>query len=192
MTKDSWLTCTVQDFIDKGEAEVKTGPFGTQLHASDCVETGTPVINARNIGFGEMRFEQQLDPAATQMAAFPARDREAFMAHWAKILRDETVIVKAILFEGQVAGNVVCFEQSGQTLIGYWLGKEYWGKGIATHALSEFLNHVKTRPLYAYVAKHNLASRRVLEKCGFMLIGEDKAATDTPGEEVEEFLLKLA
>ena len=58
MTKDSWLTCTVQDFIDKGEAEVKTGPFGTQLHASDYVETGTPVINARNIGFGEMRVEK--------------------------------------------------------------------------------------------------------------------------------------
>jgi len=58
VTKDSWLTCTVQDFIDKGEAEVKTGPFGTQLHASDYVETGTPVINARNIGFGEMRVEK--------------------------------------------------------------------------------------------------------------------------------------
>ena len=58
MTKDSWLTCTVQDFIDKGEAEVKTGPFGTQLHTSDYVETGTPVINARNIGFGEMRVEK--------------------------------------------------------------------------------------------------------------------------------------
>lgn len=136
-------------------------------------------------------FEQQLDPEATQRAAFPARDRDAFMAHWAKILRDETVIVKAILFNAQVAGNIVSFEQSGQTQVGYWIGKEYWGKGIATQALSEFLNHVKTRPLYAYAAKHNLASKRVLEKCGFMLVGEDTASTDTRGEEVEDFLLKL-
>ena len=129
-------------------------------------------------------FEQQLDPEATQMAVFPARDRDAFMAHWAKILRDGTVIVKAIVFEGRVAGNMACFEQSGRSFIGYWLGKEYWGKGIATQALSEFLKHVKTRPLYAYVAKHNIASGRVLEKCGFTLVGEDKASTDTPGEEV--------
>jgi len=136
-------------------------------------------------------FEQQLEPEATQMAAFPARDRDAFMAHWAKILRDETVIVKAILFAGQVAGNIVCFEQSGRSFIGYWLGKEYWGMGLATQALSEFLPHVHVRPLYAYVAKHNLASRRVLEKCGFKLVSEDKASTDTSGEEVEEFLLKF-
>jgi RimJ/RimL family protein N-acetyltransferase len=136
-------------------------------------------------------FEQQLEPEATHMAAFPARDRDAFMAHWAKILRDETVIIKAILFDAQVAGNILCWEQSGRSFIGYWLGKEYWGKGIATQALSEFLKHVKARPLYAYVAKHNLASRRVLEKCGFTLQAEDQASTNTPGEEVEDFLLKL-
>src|SRR5436305_452634 len=54
MNKD-WISCKVQDFIARGEAELKTGPFGTQLHASDYVETGTPVINVRNIGFGDIR-----------------------------------------------------------------------------------------------------------------------------------------
>ena len=44
--------------MDKGEVELQTGPFGTQLHASDYVETGTPMINARNIGFGEIRTEK--------------------------------------------------------------------------------------------------------------------------------------
>ena len=48
-------------------------------------------------------FEQQLDPVATQMAAFPARDRQAFMAHYAKIRSDETVIIQTILFDGRVA-----------------------------------------------------------------------------------------
>ncbi len=136
-------------------------------------------------------FNQQLDPEATHLAGFPARDREAFMAHWAKILRSDTVVVKTILFDAQIAGNIVCWEQSGRWLVGYWIGKEYWGKGIATHALSEFLKHVEARPLYAYVAKHNLASRRVLGKCGFVLVDEDTASTDTPSEEIEEFLLKL-
>ena len=117
-------------------------------------------------------FEQQLDPIATQMAAFPARDREAFMAHWAKILADEANILKTILYGDQVAGNIVSWEQSGEREVGYWLGREFWGKGIATRALSLFLEQVLLRPLYAYVAKHNLASIRVLEKCGFEKMDE--------------------
>ena len=121
-------------------------------------------------------FEQQLDPVANQMAAFPARDREAFMAHWTKILAGETNILKTILFDGQVAGNIVSWEQpdeGSEQEVGYWLGREYWGKGIATRALAAFLEHVTARPLYAYVAKHNLASIRVLEKCGFTITGEE-------------------
>ncbi len=125
------------------------------------------------------------------MAAFPARDRDAFMAHWTKILGDETVIKKTILFAGNVAGNVVSFEWFGEREVGYWIGKEYWGRGVATKALSEFLGHVKARPLYARVAKHNIASIRVLEKCGFTISSEDKGSTNAPGEEVEELLLEL-
>ena len=82
------------------------------------------------------------------------------MAHWAKILADATVIKQTILFDGQVAGNVVCWVQSGEREVGYWIGKEYWGRGIATRALSELLGQVQERPLFAYVAKHNLASLR--------------------------------
>lgn len=54
MTNSRWKTTTIQEFVDNGEAEVKTGPFGTQMHASDYVEQGTPVINVRNIGFGSV------------------------------------------------------------------------------------------------------------------------------------------
>ena len=136
-------------------------------------------------------FEHQLDPDANRMAAFPARDRNAFMAHWTKILGDETITKKTILFDGHVAGNVVSFEQFGKPQVGYWIGKEYWGKGVATQALSEFLGHVKARPLYARVAKHNIASIRVLEKCGFTFFGEDKGFSNAGGEEVEEFILIL-
>jgi len=112
-------------------------------------------------------FEQQFDPIATQMAAFPARDREAFMAHWAKIMADESNILKTILDGDQVAGNIVSWEHDGEREVGYWLGREFWGKGIATKALLLLLQQVTSRPLYAYVVRHNLASIRVLEKCGF-------------------------
>lgn len=135
-------------------------------------------------------YEQQLDPEATAMAAFPSRDRESFMAHWAKIVADESIILKSILFDGEVAGNIVSWEQDDEREVGYWVGKEFWGKGIATKALTEFLNQVKTRPLVAHVAKHNIASRRVLEKCGFTLTREDKYF-NTSGKEIEEVILEL-
>ena len=130
-------------------------------------------------------FEHQLDPEATAMAAFPARDRNAFMAHWARILRDETVVTRTVLAEGRVVGNFVSWENEGERYVGYWIGKEHWGQGIASAALAAFLGEVSVRPLHACAAKHNVASIRVLEKCGFAISGE---ATDG---DVEEVLLVL-
>ena len=143
----------------------------------DVIESDLPIF-----------YKQQLEPEATAMAAFPSRDRESFMAHWVKIMADRSVILKTILYDGQVAGNIVSWEQDSEREVGYWVGKEYWGKGIATKALMEFLNQVKTRPLVAHVAKHNIASWRVLEKCGFTLTREDKYY-NTGGEEIEEVIL---
>ena len=117
-------------------------------------------------------YEQQLDPLATQMADFPSRSRAAFMAHWAKILQDESVLLRAVVEEGQVAGNIASFMMEEHREVGYWFGREHWGKGLATRALAAFLEIESRRPLYGYVAKHNSASRRVLEKCGFELESE--------------------
>ena len=149
-------------------------------------------ITIRNVTETDLAilFEQQLDPEATAMAAFPSRDREAFMAHSAKIIADESVIFKAIIFDGQVAGSMGSWIMEGEWEVGYWLGKEFWGKGIATRALAEYVKIVKTRPLFAHVARHNIGSRRVLEKCGFKVIGED-SYINPAGVEVEEFILKL-
>ena len=108
-----------------------------------------------------------------------------------KILADETITIKTILFNGIVTGHVSNFEQFGEPEVSYWIGKEYWGHGIATKALSEFLEYIKVRPLYARAAKDNLASIRVLEKCRFKIISEDKGFSNARGKAVEEFILKL-
>ena len=139
-------------------------------------------------------FEQQLDPAAHHMAAFTRGDpanREAFMAHWARILRDDTVITKTILFDGRVAGHVASFVRFGEPEVTYWIGREYWGRGVATRALEAFLAELETRPLYARAAQDNVASIRVLEKCGFAITGHDRGFANARGEEVEEAILKL-
>ena len=136
-------------------------------------------------------FEQQRDPDATRMAAFPAMREQAFLKHWTKHLTGETVTARTILVGGRVAGNVVAFGPVGDRHVGYWLGREYWGQGIATAALSMFLAHVVERPLYARVAKHNLGSIRVLEKNGFTNLGADHGILDDDGQVIDELLFKL-
>jgi RimJ/RimL family protein N-acetyltransferase len=118
-------------------------------------------------------FEHQREPEATSMAAFPAREYDAFMAHWARILADASLPTRTIEVHGQVAGNVVSWQADGRRLIGYWIGREFWGRGIATRALAAFLDQITERPLHALVAPHNVGSIRVLEKCGFVHVAED-------------------
>jgi len=125
------------------------------------------------------------------MAAFPARDEEAFYVHSRKIMADQSVIFRAIVSDGSVAGSIGSWEMEGNHEVGYWIGKEFWGKGIATQALTELLKIVTTRPLFAHVAQHNVASRRVLEKCGFAVVREDQY-TNPAGVEVQEFVLELS
>jgi RimJ/RimL family protein N-acetyltransferase len=140
-------------------------------------------------------FAYQLDPEAQAMAAFITKDptdRQAFMAHWHRILADPTVIIWTIVVDGQVAGSVLSYEDAGHPEVSYWLGKNYWGKGLATRALATFLAHANlTRPTYARAAKDNIGSLRVLEKCGFRIIGEDKGYANVRGKEIEEYLLQL-
>ncbi len=82
-----------------------------------------------------------------------------------------------------MAGHIVSWEQDGRRNVGYWLGQRFWGRGIATVALSAFLEIEQTRPLYAHVARHNVGSLRVLEKCAFT------ASPKAP--DAEEFVLVL-
>jgi RimJ/RimL family protein N-acetyltransferase len=139
-------------------------------------------------------FEQQRDPDANRMVAFTVRDPEdrgAFAAHWARIRGDDTTTIRTILFDGRVAGYVASFVRLGKPEVCYWVGKEYWGRGVATAALAQFLGGLETRPLFAGVARDNIASIRVLEKCGFTICGSDKGYSKARGEEVEEVLLEL-
>jgi RimJ/RimL family protein N-acetyltransferase len=79
----------------------------------------------------------------------------------------------------------VSWNSHGQREIGYWIDRAYWGRGVATAALSTFLRLEQTRPLYAGVAKHNAASLRVLQKCGFTFLqSTDKASDDADDSHV--------
>jgi len=158
----------------------------TEILLRDVTETDLPIF-----------FEHQRDPAANFMAAFTSRDpadRDAFAAHWKRILNDDTVVVKTIVFEGRVIGNVAKFvdREFGKPEVTYWIGKEYWGMGFATKALSKFLRDIQVRPIYARAAKDNVASIRVMEKCGFAISGYGKGFASARGKEIEEVILELS
>jgi RimJ/RimL family protein N-acetyltransferase len=154
----------------------------------------TSAIRLRDVVESDLAifFEQQREPVANQMAAFPPRDWDAFTAHWTTIRGDETVTIKTIELDGHVAGNIVSWERDRKRLVGYWIGKSYWGQGVATRALCEFLQVVKVRPCYARVAKQNIASIRVLEKCGFTVCAQNTESFAPLGDGVEEFVFEFS
>jgi RimJ/RimL family protein N-acetyltransferase len=144
----------------------------------------------RDVREGDLQifFEHQREPEACRMAAFQPREREAFMLHWrTKVIgnpagRKRTIVVDDGAGGNCVAGNIVSWDADGRRLVGYWIGSEYWGRGIATAALSEFLQEETTRPLCAYVAVQNYGSIRVLQKCGFEQLGGVEPGPDGAGE----------
>lgn len=133
-------------------------------------------------------FEHQREPEAHRMAAFPPREHDAFMLHWrTKVIGDPTARKRTIVVDDCVAGNIGSWDAHGRRFVGYWIGREYWGRGIGTAALLEFLREETTRPLCAYVAARNLGSIRILQKCGFRQIDGGQHGSD----EVEEYLFQL-
>ena len=85
----------------------------------------------------------------------------------------------AIVYENEAVGSMGLILQNdietGTAEVGYWLGEAVWGKGIGTAALKAFaawaFAEFNLRRLYAAVMVDNPASRRVLEKTGFVLEG---------------------
>jgi RimJ/RimL family protein N-acetyltransferase len=139
-------------------------------------------------------FEHWADPAAAHMAAFTAPDqldRDAFERRWSRLRADETVLTRAIVVDGEVAGTIGSWGERDEREITYWIGRSHWGRGIATSALNAFLAVETTRPLQARVASDNVASRRVLEKCGFRVIATEHGFAEARSAEIEELVLRL-
>jgi len=139
-------------------------------------------------------FYQQLDPDAIHMAAFTTKDPgdlDAFNAHWHRILNDPNIIIRTIKKDNVVSGYVLSYPEDGRQEVSYWIGKKYWGQGIATSALRIFLDEVNTcRPIYARVAKDNIGSIRVLEKCMFKIIGETIGFASGRNSDIPELLME--
>lgn len=94
---------------------------------------------------------------------------------WVRLNQSEPVLNFAIEAEGALAGGIGVTpgsaEHAGSMMIGYWLGRRFWGRGIASDALVTLTRHafaeLQPHRLWANVMAPNHASARVLEKAGY-------------------------
>ncbi|MBK7634425.1 MAG: GNAT family N-acetyltransferase [Saprospiraceae bacterium] len=140
-------------------------------------------------------FQFQLDKEGGYLAAFMPKDptdKTAYINKYTKLLSDPTVNNQTILLDDKIVGSIAKFIIEGDTEITYWIDRKFWGQGIATKALTEFLAIETVRPIFGRVAFDNFGSQKVLEKCGFDKVGSDKGFANARQMEIEEFIYKLS
>ena len=139
-------------------------------------------------------FEQMRDAESVRMAAFVSwdpNDREAFDAHMARVRSAPGTRNRAITQDGHLVGSIASFVIEGDTEITYWIDRAAWGQGLASTALTLFLQEQPIRPLHARAASDNVASIRVLQKAGFRVTGTEISYANARGAEIEETILRL-
>lgn len=105
----------------------------------------------------------------------------------------------AIDVDGQAAGGVGAIAGQGvaraTALFGYWLGEPYWGRGIATAAVTAFAGYLQRECLFARleaaVFEWNPSSMRVLEKAGFVREGVLRKSVTKDGQLIDSVLYAL-
>ena len=140
-------------------------------------------------------FGFQLDKEAIYLAAFTPNDptdKPAYIDKYSKHLADPTINMRTIKVNDEIVGSIAQFFIGDDAEITYWIDRKFWGQGIATTALKDFLRLEPIRPIYGRVAFDNYGSQKVLEKCGFVKIGTDKGFANARQIEIEEYIYKLS
>lgn len=147
-------------------------------------EEDLPVLFEVQRGRGGQWMAAFVDPAA-------ASDWDAYRRKWLRLLIDDKVVTRVVLAGGDTVGSVGCFGPDGGKEVTYWIREDKWGQGIATAALSAFLAEVAVRPLYGRVAADNAGSVKVLERNGFVPVGEEESYAQARGAVIRERVFRL-
>lgn len=142
----------------------------------------------------EALFHFQLDQQANHLAAFTSHDpsdQAAYLAKYSPFLTDPTITMRTIKVNDAIVGSIAKFVLENEAEVTYWIDRKWWGRGIATQALTSFLAIEPSRPLYGRVAFDNYGSQHVLEKCGFVKIGMEKGFANARQTEIEEYVYQL-
>jgi [ribosomal protein S5]-alanine N-acetyltransferase len=154
----------------------------TDFDLRDVLESDLPAL-----------FDIQTDADGQFMAAFTdtSNDREKYLRKHRRLLADESVRQRVIVVDGEVIGSVASFVMEGDTEVTYWIRRDFWGRGIATRALAALLGEVPARPVFARAAHDNAASIRVLERNGFVPVGEEESFAEARQADIREIIFRL-
>ncbi len=105
----------------------------------------------------------------------------------------------AITIDGKPAGSIGLHLQTDilrkNAEIGYWLGEPYWNKGIITKAIPQMIDygfkHMDIVRIFARIFGTNIASQKVVEKCGFTLEGKYDKTLFKNGEYLDELIYAI-
>jgi [ribosomal protein S5]-alanine N-acetyltransferase len=143
----------------------------------------------------EQLFEFQADPLSIRMAAFTPEhpeDKTAYLLKFINLLTHPLIHQQTILMDNKIIGSVAKFMMGEEAHITYGIAREYWGQGLATLALKQFLKLETTRPLFAHTAFDNIASQGVLEKNGFRKIASGYHYANARNATIEEYIYQLS
>ena len=138
-------------------------------------------------------YQFQLDKEANHLAAFTATNQNTeadYIRKFTPFLSNPTINMFTIRINNAIVGSIAKFVMDDEAELTYWIDRKFWGKGVATTALKEFLKIEQTRPIRGRVAFDNYGSQKVLEKCGFVKIGTDKGFANARQAEIEEYIYK--
>jgi RimJ/RimL family protein N-acetyltransferase len=132
--------------------------------------------------------------------AFPHPYTLANAQHWIRSANPATPVTNfAIVVDGNAVGGIGLvlkddvFRRSAE--IGYWLGEEYWGRGIVTEAVRAVTDYAFTTfglcRVYAGVFEWNRASMRVLEKAGYEFECRMRKSVIKDGEIIDELIYAM-
>jgi hypothetical protein len=114
------------------------------LLSSTVVREGSGQLVLREVEDRDLSvlFEHSTDRDAIRMAAFTSPDpddRSSFDRRWARLKSDDSTTNRVVEIDGRVVGHIASFDLEGHREVTYWIGREDWGRGLATRALQEFL-----------------------------------------------------
>lgn len=174
-------------------APAARAPVGSLCTMTD---SGDPPLALRAVTDSDLDtlFEHLSDPESVAMAAFTTEsqsDRDAYDVWMARLMNSPKVTLRAITWNGDLVGSISSFVIDEQTEVSYWIARSAWGRGIASRALSLFIDQIGIRPLYARAASDNVGSLRVLEKAGFRTVGTEMSFAAARGQQIEETIMRL-
>lgn len=137
----------------------------------------------------EALYAFQADQQIVESGFVPHREHDAFFEHLRRIGETPGAVQRAIVADGALVGSIGVFERAGVTEVGYLIGRAFWGRGIASRALELMMRNEPRRPIYGVCVAENVASQRVLLKCGFRL---DHRVVEPDGALLSCFVLTAA